>query len=326
MQLTRTLTWGAIVVAVAMMTNGAVAQTYPDKPISWIVGFPAGGIADLGARVLAKSLSAKLGQPVIVENKPGATGVIAAEAIAAAKPDGYTIASASNGVMAANKFLYKKLSYDPLSSFTLLGGVATTPLLLIVPASSPFKSVKDLVDYAKAHPGKLNYGSAGIGGVAHILTEYFALKAVIQLTHIPYKGAIQALPDVASGQLDLTFDYSTNIRSYQDAGKIRVLAQTGTQRMKAYADVPLLSEAGYAGVDLSSWSIAMGPAGLPQPIVDTISRAFIEVFKDPAVIQFYDHQGSNVLGDMTPEKLQAFVVGEQTKHKEMIERAGVTPQ
>ncbi len=320
------LTLGAMAIAVAMVTNGASAQTYPDKPISWIVGFPAGGIADIGARILAKSLSAKLGQPVIVENKPGATGVIAAEAVAAAKPDGYTNASASKGGTAANPFLYKKLSYDPLSSFTLLGGVATTPLLLIVPASSPFKSVKELVDYAKKNPGKLNYGSAGIGGVAHILTEYFALRAGIQLTHIPYKGAIQALPDLAGGQLDFTFDYSTNIRSYQDGGKIRVLAQTGTARMKNYADVPLMSEVGYAGVDLSSWSIAMGPAGLPQPVVDVISRAFVEVFEDPAVVQYYDNQGSNVIGDMTPEKLRAFVVSEQAKHREMIERAGVTPQ
>lgn len=316
----------AFLASILVTTTSAVAQTYPDKPITWIVGFPAGGVADIGARVLAKAFSSKIGQPVIVENKPGATGVIAAETIAAAKPDGYTIASASNGVMAANKYLFKKLSYDPLTSFTLLGGIATTPLLLIVPASSPFKTVSDLVAYAKENHGKLNYGTAGIGAVGHLLTEYFALKAGIALMHIPYKGAIQALPDLAGGQLDLAFDYATNIRPYLDAGKVRILAQTGTERTKGYPDIPTLVEAGYPGVDLSSWTIVIGPAGMPQPVIGKISQAFVEVFKDPAVINFYNSQGSNIREDMTPDKLRSFILEEQTKHKDMIERAGVTPQ
>jgi tripartite-type tricarboxylate transporter receptor subunit TctC len=316
----------ALLTAIIVTTTTAVAQTYPDKPITWIVGFPAGGVADIGARVLARAFSAKIGQPVIVENKPGATGVIAAEAIAAAKPDGYTIASASNGVMAANKFLYKKLSYDPLTSFTLLGGTATTPLLLIVPANSSFKTVNELVAYAKKNPGKLNYASAGIGGVGHLLTEYFALKADIELTHIPYKGAIQALPDLAGGQLDLTFDYATNIKPYLDGGKIRILAQTGTTRTKSYPDVPLLAEVGYPDVNLASWSVIVGPPSLPQPIAEKISRAFIDVFKDPAVVSYYESQGANILDDMDQQKLHSFIISEQAKHKDMIERAGVTPQ
>jgi tripartite-type tricarboxylate transporter receptor subunit TctC len=315
----------AVLVGLTLVMGAGFAHAYPDKPVTWVLGFPPGGVSDSGTRMLAKALGDRLGQPVIVENKPGATGIVAAEAVAAAKPDGYTIMTGSNGAMAANKFLQKKLSYYPLESFTLLGGVATSPLILVVPESSPFKTIKDLVDHAKKNPTKLNYATVGSGSAAHLVTEMFAQKAGIELTHIPYKGTSAAIADLLGGRIDLMFDFSIVVKPQLDVGKLRALAQTGATRMTNHMDVPVFADVGFSGVEFSAWSVYVGPAKMPKPIVDKLSAAFGDVLKDPAVIKYYADQGAIVLPGMNPDKLRSFVQSEQTKYKGIIERAGITP-
>ncbi len=308
------------------MMSACTAHAYPDRPITWVLGFPPGGVSDSGTRMLARALGERLGQPVIVENKPGAGGIVAAESVAAAKPDGYTIMTGSNGAMAANKFLQKKQSYDPLGSFTLISGVATSPLLLILPATSPHKSVKDLVDYAKKNPGKLNYGTVGTGSASHIVTEMLATSAGIHVTHIPYKGSTAAIADLLGGRIDFMFDYSIVVKSQLDAGKLRAIGQTGATRMVEHPDVPVFADLGYPDVQFFAWSVYVGPAGMPQPVVDTLSRALNDVLKDPAIVKYYSDQGAIILPDMSPERLRGFVLDEQRKFKEIIERAGITSE
>ena len=270
-----------------LQLGGASAQDFPSRPITWVVGFPPGGISDQGARMVAKTLSEKLGQTVIVENKPGAGGIVGAEYVAGAKPDGYTVLYASNGVMAANVSLYKKLSYDPLKSFTLIHGFGSSALVLTVPASSPFKTLKDLVEHAKQNPGKLTYASVGNGTASHLVSELMSKHAGISLVHVPYRGSSPGIADLLAGRVDLMFDYSIVVKPQIEGGKLRALAQTGPTRMVSHPDVPTFVELGYPDVQFAAWATLIGPAGMPQPIVDKLASAFNATLKDPG-----DHQVS----------------------------------
>lgn len=304
----------------------ASAQTFPSRPITWVVGFTPGGISDNGARFVAKVFGEKLGQPVIIENKPGAGGIIAAEYVANAKPDGYTILYASNGVMGAFKYLYKKLSYDPLTSFTLIHGYGSSPLVLVVPESSPFKSLKDLVDAAKKDPEKLTYASVGSGTAQHLTPELMAKHTGIKLTHVPYKGSAPGMTDLLGGRIDFMFDYSIIVKPQIDGGKMRALAQTGATRMVSHPDVPTFADLGYPDVKFTAWATIVGPAGVPQDIVDKLGKAFNETLKEPAVIKYHDDQGVALMPDVGPAKLKDFIISEQAKFKDVIERTGASAE
>ena len=304
----------------------ASAQNFPSRPITWVVGFTPGGISDNGARFVAKVFGEKLGQPVIVENKPGAGGIVAAEYVANAKPDGYTILYAANGVMGTYVSLYKKLSYDPFKSFTLIHGFGSSPLVLVVPKTSPFKSLKDLVDFAKKNPEKLTYASVGSGTAQHLTPELMAKHTDIKLTHVPYKGSTPGMTDMLGGRIDFMFDYSIIVKPQIEGDKLIALAQTGAKRMVSHPDVPTFADLGYPDVQFTAWATVVGPAGMPQDIVDKLGKAFNEALKDPSVIKYHDDQGVTLMPDVGPEKLKDFIVKEQAKFKDIIERTGASAE
>jgi tripartite-type tricarboxylate transporter receptor subunit TctC len=315
-----------VAAALIGFTLGASAQDFPSRPISWVVGFPPGGISDQGARMVAKTLSEKLGQTVIVENKPGAGGIVGAEYVAGAKPDGYTVLYASNGVMAANVSLYKKLSYDPLKSFTLIHGFGSSALVMVVPASSPFKTLKELVDHAKQNPGKLTYASVGNGTASHLVSELMSKHAGINLTHVPYRGSSPGIADLLAGRVDLMFDYSIVVKPQIEGAKLRALAQTGPARMVSHPDVPTFVELGYPDVQFAAWATLIGPAGMPQPIVDKLASTFNATLKDPGIIKYHDDQGVVLMPDVDGPKVREFIIKETAKFKDLIERTGATAE
>ena len=304
----------------------AHAQEFPSRPITWTVGFAPGGISDQSTRFVAKVFAEKLGQQVVVDNKAGAGGIIAAEQVAKANPDGYAILYGSSGPFGSFKSLYKKLPFDPMTSFTFIHGFGLSPLILVVPANSPFKTLKDLVDFAKANPDKLTFGSVGSGSGAHLVAELLAANAGIKMTHIPYKGSAPAMIDLLGGRLDLIFDYSIVVKPQIEAGKLRPLASTGAVRLTSHPDVPTATELGYPGVQLTAWAMIAGPAGMPQAVVDKMAKAFNEALKDPAVVKYHDDQGVTLMPDMQGARLREFAIKEQAKFKELVERSGATVQ
>lgn len=314
----------SVAAATALSAAGAFAQDFPSKPITWVVGFSPGGISDQGARMVAKTFGEKIGQPIIVENKPGAGSIVAAESVAQAKPDGYTVLYASNGMMAANKSLYKKLSYDPLTSFTLIHGMGSSPMVVVVPENSPFKTLKDLIEHAKKNPSKLTFASVGNGTAAHLAPELLSKQAGIKMVHVPYKGSAPGMTDLLAGRIDLMFDYSIVVKPQIDGGKLRALAQTGPKRMVSHPDVPTLAELGFPQAQFAAWATLVGPAGMPQPIVDKLAKAFNEALKDPGIIKYHEDQGVLLMPDVDGPKLKPFIVSEQAKFKEMIEATGAS--
>ena len=314
----------SVAAATALAASGAAAQDFPNKPITWVVGFSPGGISDQGARMVAKTFGEKIGQPIIVENKPGAGSIVAAESVAQSKPDGYTVLYASNGMMAANKSLYKKLSYDPLTSFTLIHGMGSSPMVVVVPENSPFKTLKDLIEHAKKNPGKLTFASVGNGTAAHLAPELLSKQAGIKMVHVPYKGSAPGMTDLLAGRIDLMFDYSIVVKPQIDGGKLRALAQTGPKRMVSHPDVPTLAELGFPQAQFAAWATLVGPAGMPQPIVDKLAKAFNEALKDPGIIKYHEDQGVLLMPDVDGPKLKPFIVSEQAKFKEMIEATGAS--
>lgn len=314
----------AVLALLGFAGGDAVADSYPSKPITWVMPSSPGGVADQGARMIAKVVSEKIGQSIVVENKPGAGGIVAAEGVISAKPDGYTLLYGTNGTLAAFKFLYPNLSYDPLKSFSLIHGLGMSPLLLVVPEKSPFKTVDDILAFAKENPKKLNYGAVGSGGAAHLVTELMANEAGAELTRVSYKGSVPAITDLVAGRIDLMFDYSVVVKPLIEAGKLRALAQTGPSRMVSHADVPTFVELGRPAVQFAGWSALVGPAGMPQPIIDKIAHAFNEALRDPAIVKSQHEKGAVVLSDFGPTKLNAFVVEEQAKLQDIIKKTGAT--
>ncbi len=322
----RFLTSLGLLVLLASAMPFALAQDYPSRPITWVVGFSPGGISDQGTRFISKVFAEKLGQQIVVDNKPGAGGLIAAEHVAKANPDGYTILYGSSGPLGSFKSLYKKLPFDPVNGFTFIHAFGSSPLILTVPASSPFKTIKDLVEYGKANPGKLNFGSVGSGSASHLVAELLAANAGIKMTHVPYKGSAQAMIDLIAGRLDLVFDYSIVVKPQIDANKLRPLGSTGSVRLTSHPDVLTFAELGYPGVQLTAWATIVGPPGMAQPVVDKMAKAFNEALKDPAVIKYHDDQGVTLMPDLSGAKLREFIIREQAKFKDLVERSGATLQ
>jgi tripartite-type tricarboxylate transporter receptor subunit TctC len=320
------LTGIALALGLTLGALPAAAQDFPTRPITWVVPFTPGGLADIGARTVGKILAEKLGQPIIIENKPGAGGIVGAEAVANAKPDGYTMYYGSSGPMGVNPSLHKKLSYDPIKSFVAIHGIAISPLVIGTNPSKPYKTLKELVEYAKKRPGELTFSSVGVGSTHHLGGELLGLAAGIKLIHIPYKGSAPALTDVLSGTIDVLFDNAIPIKPQLEAGKILPLAVAATKRLPILPDVPTTAELGYPEVLMSSWSSAVVPAGTPQPIVDRLAAAFDAAMRDPGLIKYYEDNGSIVMTGVGKEKLTEFYVSEIAKFKAVIEKSGATAE
>lgn len=304
---------------------GANAQSsnYPNRPVTMVVGSGTGGIVDTTARFYAKILSDKIGQPVIVDNKPGAAGIVGVEAVANAKPDGYTMLYATQGPFATFPYLYKKLSFKPLESFVTVHGMVDTALLLMVNSSAPYKTLDELIDYLKKNPGKVNFGSTGVGTANHLTGELFQQATGTKMFHVPYKTSSSQYADLLSGTIDVIFDFTVAMRPQIEAGKLRALAISRDTRIKNLPDVPTFKERGL-DVIVTAWSALVMPAGTPQDIVSKMSSAFAQAMRDPAALKYNEDNDFGSLGHLGPSDLRQFFISESEKFKQVVERSGVS--
>jgi tripartite-type tricarboxylate transporter receptor subunit TctC len=300
----------------------AHADAFPDKPIMLVVPFPPGGPTDAMARTLAAEMKDRLGQPMIVENRAGAGGNIGAEFVARAPADGQTLLFGTSGPLAINASLYRKIGYDPVKSFAPVIQVGHLPNILVVHPSVPAKNVKELVAYAKAHPGKLSYASSGNGASSHLAGVLFNSTAGVELQHIPYKGTGPALNDLLGGQVSMSFTDVLTALPYVKAGKLRALGITTTTRSQALPELPTVAEQGVPGYDVSVFFGIVAPAGTPADRVAKLNQAFVEVLATPKVKALFAAQGLEPAPASTPEQLGKFIGLQMTRWSTVVKQSG----
>jgi tripartite-type tricarboxylate transporter receptor subunit TctC len=294
---------------------------FPDKPIRIVIGFPAGGPLDQHARLLSDKLQAVLGQPVLVDYKSGAGGTVGAQEVMKAAPDGYTLMLANTGVMVINPALYTKLPYATLKDFTPVARTAMQPLALLVNPKVPANSLKEFMDYARARPGQVNYGSAGNGGISHLVPEMFKAATGTFIVHIPYKGSAPAFTDLMAGQVQLMAESVPQAAQYVKAGKLRALAVTSARRNPALPDTPTMIEAGIRDFDVVGFYGVLAPAGTPKPVLDKLSAAFKAVLDDPTIKSRMVQQGADpaFLGH---EDFARFLASEMPRWAQAVKTSG----
>jgi tripartite-type tricarboxylate transporter receptor subunit TctC len=297
------LAWlaGSAALAALPAHSQNTTSAWPTRPVRWVVPFPPGGAMDVIARTLSDRAARALGQPFVVENRPGAGGNIGAEAVAKSPADGYTIMITSIG-MATNRALYPRLGYDPVKDFAPVSLLAVVPNVLVVRADSPAKSVRDVIALARKSPGKLTYASAGNGTSIHLAGEVFASEAGIDMLHVPYKGSGPALTDLLGGQVDMMFDSITSSGQHIQAGKLRALGVTTAKRSAAMPDVPTIAEAGVAGYEVSPWFAVFAPAGTPPAIVAKLQATLVDAMRQPETQARLAAVGAEAIGS-TPAQL-----------------------
>jgi len=311
--------------AAQMGVSAAAAQaSYPERTITLVVPFGAGGITDTMARLLAEPLSTELGQPVIVENRPGAGGLVGTESVIAAQNDGYTILYASSGPMAILPALTPdQVRYDPESALTHLRGISASSQLLVVPADAPYQSIEELVAFANENPDTLNFGSPGIGTAQHLAGELFKYATGITMDHIPYRTGGNQIVDLISGVIDISFDYSAVLGPYVDAGQLRVLGTTGAERHPRFADVPSVVEAGYPDAVNVGWTLFSAPRDLPAEIVEILSSAMQTVMQTERLQEYMTANGQMPLAHLGPEEISHFVADENAKYHTVVDAAQI---
>jgi tripartite-type tricarboxylate transporter receptor subunit TctC len=301
---------------------GAHAQAWPSRGIRIVVPFAPGGSTDIFARLVGDRLATAVGQPVVIDNRPGAGGNIGADAVAKAPPDGYTLLMATTGVMAINNAMYKNLSYDAEKDLKPVIYIASITNVLIVPADSPLKSAGDVITAAKAAPGKLSFASSGAGSSTHMSAELFRLMTGTELLHIPYKGSGQAMPDVISGRVSMMFENMPGAVGHIKSGKVRVLAVTGLQRTPALPDVKTVAESGVPGYESLSWSGIAAPAATPPEIVARLNREINAILASPDMRQKLAEQGADAVGG-TPEAFGEHIARERQKWAKVVRDAAI---
>jgi tripartite-type tricarboxylate transporter receptor subunit TctC len=313
-------------VAVLAIATGAAAQTpadYPNRPIRIIVPQAAGSGVDLQARVLAQKMGELWGQQGVVENRPGANAIIGMEAAAKASPDGYTLVYAPVSSVTTNAFIYKKLPYDALRDFAPITQTTANPLGAVVNPASGIKSIKDLVERAKANPGQLNYGSFGIGNMTHLMGELLSIAADIKMTHVPYRGQTPAITDVISGQIPLAFTTTAGVTDLVETGKLNLLATFGAERDEQFPNTPTPTEAGYPSVVVVGWSGLLAPAGTPPQIIGKLHGGMVKTLAMPDVKEAILKQGSKALSSASPEAFERYIKSEAAKFHPVIKAAGL---
>jgi tripartite-type tricarboxylate transporter receptor subunit TctC len=312
-----------IALAVLCFAQGVSAQGFPNKPIRLIAPFAAGGALDLIARGLGQKLSESMGQPVVVENRAGASGAIGSEAVARSTPDGYTLLLGATTTHGVNPALNPRLPYDPVKDFTPISLVATIPHVLVVNASLPVNSVQELVRYAKAgHP--LAYGSAGNGSPHHLAAELFKSMAGIEAVHVPYKGSGPALADLMSGQLQFISVELTAADPHIKSGKLKALAIATAERVPGVS-LPTVAESGYPGFEVTSWYAIFGPAGMPEAVTGKLSAEIAKALATPDLSDRLKNLGATPIGS-TPERLAAHVRAELSRWTQVVKTAGIKPE
>lgn len=300
----------------------APAASWPSKPIRWVVPFPPGGAMDAIARTLGEKAGKTLGQPFVIENKPGAGGNIGADFVAKQPGDGYTLMITSIG-MATNKPLYGKLSYDPIKDFAPVSLLAVVPNVLVTNATQPdVKTAKDVIAAARKTPGKLSYASAGNGTSIHLAGEVFTSLAQVDMLHVPYKGSGPAVSDLLGGQVNYMFDSITSARPHIESGKLRALGLTTAKRSKSLPNVPTLAEAGLPGYEVSPWFAVFMPAATPKDIVTKVNAALLEAMKDPDVVKRFETIGAEPVGS-TPEEMAQHLARESERWTKLIQERGI---
>jgi tripartite-type tricarboxylate transporter receptor subunit TctC len=313
----------AAVIAATCTVLPARAADYPARPITLILGFSPGGPSDVVARIVQRKMEQVLGQPVIIENRPGAGGNTAAEAVARATPDGYTLAFATNGMMATNVSLYKKIGYDPVKDFAPITIIGSQANILYVHPSVKANSLAELVALAKANPGKLNFASGGHGTAGHLAGELFKTEAKVDIVHVAYKGTGPALQDVLAGHVQMAFSAAAPIVPHIQSGAVRPLAVTSLKRTAALPDIPAFAELGYPGFEAITWHSIVAPAGTPKDVIATLHRAAMMALDDADVRKQLATLGVDIVGD-TPEEFAAYVKTEISKWAAIIKASGAT--
>ena len=321
----RALSIGAMALAAnALVAGPALAQdSFPTRAITVIVPFPAGGTTDIVARLAGQALSQELGQPVVIDNRPGAGGNIGSQAVARAAADGYTLVMGTVGTHAINPALYKKMPYDHLKDFAPISRVANVPNLLVANPSQPYKTVKELIAYAKANPDKLTFASSGNGTSIHLAGELFKSLTGVQMQHVPYKGSAPALADLMAGQTNIMFDNLPSSIAFVRAGKLRPIAITTLKRSPELPDVPTIAESGVPGFDASSWFGLLAPAGTPPAVIKRIDDALLKVMETTDLKKKIMEQGGEPVGE-TPDKFAAFIRTETVKWAKVVKDSGAS--
>jgi tripartite-type tricarboxylate transporter receptor subunit TctC len=303
----------------------AGAQSYPSRPIRLVVGFAAGGSTDVTARIVAERLSSAFGQQMIVDNRTGAGGNIGAEIVAKSNADGYNVLLATTGVMAFNDYLYTKLAYDAQKDFAPVTQIGLLPLIIVVPASLPAKSIKELVALAKSQPGKYSFGSSGVGGATHVTAELFKALAGIDIVHVPYKGSGQMMSDLVGGQVQIAFDQISSSIGFVKTGKLRALGITTAKRSDLLPDLPTIAEAGVPGYEATSWNGFAVRAGTPRAIVERLQQETRRQIVLPGVKDKLFELGIEPIGS-TPEQFAALIKAERAKWIPLFRKIGIQPQ
>ena len=311
------------VVSIAFTAPQADAQSYPNRPIRMVAPFPAGGLVDVLARAVGDELAKSLGQPIIVENKPGAGGNIGADLVAKADADGYTLLMTSPGIQSINQFLYKSMPFDPDKAFAPISLVADMPMVVVVHPKTNVKTLPELIGAARANPGKLSFGSAGIGTTGHLGQALLTHVAKINLTHIPYRGAAPSVTDLIAGQIDGVVDNPPTVMQHIRAGTITPLAVAAKERLAVLPNVPTSAEAGLLGWEASSWFGVVAPAGTPPDIVKRLHAEIAKAVRQPSMEKFTTQSGARMIGN-TPEEFSALIVDERRKWREIIKAANIT--
>jgi tripartite-type tricarboxylate transporter receptor subunit TctC len=319
----RLMLGGIALAAGAAAPLAAQAQAFPSKPVTIVVPFAAGGTTDILARVIGQALNKELGQSVVVDNRAGAGGNIGAQLAAKAVPDGHTLFMGTVGTHAINQSLYRKLPFDPVKDFAPLTRVAMVPNLLVAHPAKPYKNVKELVAYAKANPGKVNFGSSGSGSSIHLSGELFNALAKVDMVHVPYKGSAPAVTDLVGGQIDIMFDNMPSAIQHVRSGRLRALAVTTARRSPELPDVPTIAEAGVTGYEATSWFGMFAPAGTPAPVVARLHSALVKVLADPAVKKKLAEQGAEPYSE-TPEQFAEFMRKETAKWSKVVKESGAS--
>lgn len=317
----------AISSMLALTQAGPAAAAYPDKPIRLIVGFVPGGGTDVSARIVAQRLSAILKQQIVIENKPGASGLIAADMVAKSEPDGYTLLLANMQSTVAAPYVLPS-SFDPIKDFTPVRYIGSVPNVLVVnPTRHDFKSVQDLINAARKKPGGLTYASSGLGSPQHLTAARFSQIEKVEMVHVPYKGSGQAVADLLGGQVDLNFDTLPGVIGQIQAGKLRPLAVTSPERTPRLPDVPTLAEAGVKGVDVLQWYAVLAPGKLPRPVLEQLDQALAQTLKDPDVRAKLADQGMDVGGGPeTPAAFQTYLEQEWARYGKLTASLGLTKE
>ncbi len=318
---TRTCFALALFLAAGMLSFHAGALPYPAKPIHFVVPYPAGGPLDAVARLLGQRVSERLKQPIIVENRPGAGGNIGADFVAKASPDGYTILMGAVATHAINPTLYASIPYDAEKDFKPVTQLASTPNVLVVNPSLPVHDVREFIAYAKANPGKLNFGSGSTGSAGHLAGELFKSMAGVEMTHVPYKGAAPAMNDLISGQINLMFDNLASSLTQVKAGKIHALAVTTAARSPLAPELPTIAESGLPGFDINTWFGLFVPAGTPPEVVNVLHDEFNHALSDPDIREKMLALGAEPVGS-TPAQFAAYIRSESAKYARIIKASG----